>query len=637
MTAGEVLAFPTRAPLEPDNVPLELRERPQWVRFKWDPPNVKGKRSKVPWHPTENRGASSTDPATWGTFADAVSHVGQHGTAGIGYVFCKADGYARGKGEDDAAFSARLARLAEHADNYTAIDFDACLTDSGYLTPTVAEWVGRLDSYAEVSISGTGLHIIVRGGIPDGRGRKRDGIEVYDRGRYFTFTGDLLDGEPRQVRDANGALTELLALLDKPAPSSANEPAAVTGSAELPPSTLSRHERLLARSVILARAGEPEPSIYAALAAWRDLLGGEPGERVIPDSELRNLARSAVEKFGAGEAESEHNLPHAVDLYGPTVTPTAPGYTVPGLLRRKGLHLIWAQPGGLKTYTLLWLAHALLTGREGDRLFDHPELTIPGPFGHVLWVGTEEDAGSLRYRADKVRRGMGDPPLGGRLSHVFASEHGRRVTLDHLPLILDADGPAELLVLDSLTGLRPKTVNGQRVKWDLDNDAANETCLALRGLAEAHDLAIILVHHTGRDTAKGYRGPTDWWASADVMFGLVPDSSGRVNVRTRPPEGKNRDGKILDPFTLEPSWTGDAFTLRYVGATASKLSANAERVMAVIRSRYCASQTTIAQATGLSRPTAQRAIAECRSAQLIVGTSEVENRSPVYKLAEGEA
>ena len=120
------------------------------------------------------------------------------------------------------------------------------------------------------------------------------------------------------------------------------------------------------------------------------------------------------------------------------------------------------------------------------------------------------------------------------------------------------------MILDSLTGLRPKQVNGQTVRWDLDNDAANEQCLMLRGLAERHKVAIVLIHHTGRDQSRGYRGPTDWWASADVMLGLVPDD-GRVRVQLE----KNRDGRLVKPFILTPAWGAEGFYLTYGGSALS--------------------------------------------------------------------
>jgi putative DNA primase/helicase len=48
--------------------------------------------------------------------------------------------------------------------------------------------VEELDSYTEISPSGTGVHILVKAALPEGRNRKGR-FEAYDRGRYFTITG----------------------------------------------------------------------------------------------------------------------------------------------------------------------------------------------------------------------------------------------------------------------------------------------------------------------------------------------------------------------------------------------------------------------------------------------------------------
>jgi hypothetical protein len=159
----------------------------------------------------------------------------------------------------------------------------------------------------------------------------------------------------------------------------------------------------------------------------------------------------------------------------------------------------------------------------------------------VLWIATEEDASALRYKADWIKRGLDVENLDGTILYRFAADPRRRLTLDDLAEIIDVDGPLDSIVLDSLTGLRPRKVDGERVKWDLDNDAANEMCLSLRALTAEHQIALQICHHTGRDTTRGYRGATDWWASADVMLGLVPDAR-----RTKVLVEKNRDG---------PRWT----------------------------------------------------------------------------------
>jgi putative DNA primase/helicase len=44
-----------------------------------------------------------------------------------------------------------------------------------------------MDSYAEVSPSGKGVHVIVKGKVA--QGRRRNKIEVYSSSRYMTMTG----------------------------------------------------------------------------------------------------------------------------------------------------------------------------------------------------------------------------------------------------------------------------------------------------------------------------------------------------------------------------------------------------------------------------------------------------------------
>jgi primase-polymerase (primpol)-like protein len=54
------------------NIPAELRQIPQWVCWKAKP-GKNGKIDKVPFDPKTGRAASSTDPATWGVFEQAVA------------------------------------------------------------------------------------------------------------------------------------------------------------------------------------------------------------------------------------------------------------------------------------------------------------------------------------------------------------------------------------------------------------------------------------------------------------------------------------------------------------------------------------------------------------------------------------
>jgi putative DNA primase/helicase len=72
-------------------------------------------------------------------------------------------------------------------DPYCGIDLD--YTDDPAKFERQQLIYSNFNSYSELSPSGKGLHIICKGEVP--AGRKREKIEVYSSGRYFTFTGAL--------------------------------------------------------------------------------------------------------------------------------------------------------------------------------------------------------------------------------------------------------------------------------------------------------------------------------------------------------------------------------------------------------------------------------------------------------------
>lgn len=190
-----------------ENIPEEMRARSQWVVFKLEDrgdkrPDGTPKMSKCPYAPNgRKRKASSTDPATWGTFDQAVAclNAPKSPYSGIGYVF-SAD------------------------DPYTGVDLDNCCPTPGELEPWAAEIVELLGSYAEFSPSGTGVHIIVRGTKPDkkckkvGYGGEGRDVEVYSAGRFFCTTGERLPDADTEIRERTAELATLWVRLFPPPP-----------------------------------------------------------------------------------------------------------------------------------------------------------------------------------------------------------------------------------------------------------------------------------------------------------------------------------------------------------------------------------------------------------------------------------
>jgi putative DNA primase/helicase len=163
------------------NFPPVLLRASNWVSWSYER-DARGKDTKVPYGAHGRGKASTTNPATWGTFDQAAKRATLDKRDGVGYVFA-----GPALDEDNAAIVRGLC----------GIDLDHCRDAR---TGAIDEWaraiLARFDTYAEVSPSGTGVHIILAGRLPDSARHKRPyatgGIEVYDRERFFTVTGDAL-------------------------------------------------------------------------------------------------------------------------------------------------------------------------------------------------------------------------------------------------------------------------------------------------------------------------------------------------------------------------------------------------------------------------------------------------------------
>lgn len=161
-----------------DNIPDELKCRPQWVC--WSLVERNGKTTKVPRRAGTGGNAKSTDPDTWCEFETAVNGCERHGFDGIGFVFA---------GDREI----------------TGLDLDHVLVND-----VVAEeyaWViGAADTYTEVSPSGDGLHLFFLGSKPESDHCKRTQpdrrvVEMYDQERFFTMTGNLYVDANGEVHD----------------------------------------------------------------------------------------------------------------------------------------------------------------------------------------------------------------------------------------------------------------------------------------------------------------------------------------------------------------------------------------------------------------------------------------------------
>lgn len=160
-------------------IPFELRKYPQWIVWKYE--DVNNKKTKVPYNLKGFR-ASVTNPQTWHTFEDVANATAFDG---IGFVLTENDPFA-------------------------FIDLD--------YTPNQEEFAKQqtiysnfIDTYAELSPSGKGLHILLKGRLP--QGRRRGSVEIYSSQRFMTVTGNVYNN--KEINNCQNRLETLYNSLGK--------------------------------------------------------------------------------------------------------------------------------------------------------------------------------------------------------------------------------------------------------------------------------------------------------------------------------------------------------------------------------------------------------------------------------------
>ncbi len=163
-------ASPEALKVLPEGIPEELKKRPQWVCWSYALDN-KGRWTKHPYNPRTGRMASHSDLMTWSRFDTVFGAYEASKHSGVGFVFCSGD-------------------------PYTGVDLDGCKDpETGEVEQWAQEAVRCLSGYTELSPSGAGLHIVVKGKVP--KVLKLPYIEMYSIERFFTMTGHVAEIEER--------------------------------------------------------------------------------------------------------------------------------------------------------------------------------------------------------------------------------------------------------------------------------------------------------------------------------------------------------------------------------------------------------------------------------------------------------
>lgn len=268
--AGSTGAAPERPPERPPALPVveagipgELRARPQWVVWRYEKRLKKHgtpRYTKAPFDAKTGELASRSDPSTWCGWEQALARYRAGGYDGVGLMFADGGGLV-------------------------GIDLDDCRDpDTGEIKPWGVALLRLLGGYAEVSPSGAGVKVWVRGRKPEWLGTRcrrqhHDGeVEIYDKARYFAVTGRKLDGAPASSGAPDGI--EPACRLVFPSDNSKAKPSGTNGRSA---SGLC-DEQVLERALRASNGG-----LFSAL--WRGSTAGHGGDASRADAALCALLR----------------------------------------------------------------------------------------------------------------------------------------------------------------------------------------------------------------------------------------------------------------------------------------------------------------------------------------------------------
>ena len=179
-----------------ENIPDNLKKEKRWCLYKIIQRD--GKNTKLPLMPSA-KPAKSNDKMTWHSYEDCIAALNRNIGEGLGFFL--GEGYI---GID-------IDKVSDDIMAYS-LDYRA--------SSMTADFLREISTYAELSPSKTGLHFIGKGKVPGERKRHKN-LEIYDEGRFFTVTGNVIKDKNRsRIKPIE---QELLPLYQKYMPTVGNQ------------------------------------------------------------------------------------------------------------------------------------------------------------------------------------------------------------------------------------------------------------------------------------------------------------------------------------------------------------------------------------------------------------------------------
>lgn len=505
----------------------ELKKYDQWVA--WDYITRDGKPTKVPLRLDGQGNASATDPATWATWA--VAEAAKRRGTRLGFVFT-AD------------------------DPFCGIDLDDCILPDGTVRPEAQAIIDHFYSYTEVTPSGKGVHIWIKGRIEGTRHRKGN-VEVYDRDRFFSITGDRLVCQTSNSDTINDRQADLTPWYAQTFPATNRQP---TGKIDDTPAV--RAAETEGDGIILDRAfqasnGETIRQLYRGNLAGYDSYSEAVAAFIWfmafytrDPTQLDRLFRASAlyaswaDKWERlGQREIDRALEGVTELHSPSVpviNRTAPADEPEPQARPVGIASVrdldnllasdvkpikliipdWLPVGATifagapktgKSYAALQMA--LAVGKGGKVFQRYP--VEPGP---VLYLALEDGDVRMFHRTRQLLGdGAGAPGVAYATEWPIAPEGG----LAQIETWLQRTHKPRMVIIDTLKRFRPPS-KGRSV-YEEDYDAIS----GLQRLSIGYGVAMLIIHHTRK------AGADDIMAEINGSYGLTGSADTTIIVKRK--------------------------------------------------------------------------------------------------------
>ncbi len=246
---------------------------------------------------------------------------------------------------------------------------------------------------------------------------------------------------------------------------------------------------------------------------------------------------AVIDPPGPGEDPNRHRRRMLTEAALRLIPPPVP--LAEGWFYRRSLAVLYGPPKKGKTFVAVDLALAVSTGR--------PWMAGPTEAGHVVYCLGEGVAGlSRRLEAWRLHHGHDAPADLAILPHV-PQLHNPVDVAD----FIDAVAPAQpaLIIIDTLA----------RAIVGVDENASKdmgEVVAQLDRIKEATGACVLVLHHTGKDAARGTRGSSALTGAIDTGVEVRGDPQAMTLATT-----EQKDAEPADPRQFRAEQVGDSIVL----------------------------------------------------------------------------